>query len=107
MFLEDINNILNAGDVANLYAVDELDKIYSTMKPIVQDEGQQPTKTNLFMAYTKRVRSNIHMVICMRYAAPSYWLYDFSHFMVWYHLVVFESFFEGRKSYFIKSGDNF
>ena len=37
------------------------------MKPIVQDEGRQLTKTNLFMAYTKRVRSNIHMVICMRY----------------------------------------
>ena len=36
VFLEDINNVLNAGDVPNLYAFDELDKIYSTMKPIVQ-----------------------------------------------------------------------
>ena len=67
MFLEDINNVLNAGDVPNIYAPDELDTIYSTMKPIVQDEGLQPTKVNLFMSYTKRVRSNIHMVICMRY----------------------------------------
>ena len=37
------------------------------MKPIVMDAGQQPTKANLFSAYTKRVRSNIHLVICMRY----------------------------------------
>ncbi|XP_066927305.1 dynein axonemal heavy chain 1-like isoform X2 [Clytia hemisphaerica] len=65
IFLEDLNNVLNAGDVPNIYAPDELDTIYTTMKPIVQDEGLQPTKVNLFMTYTKRVRSNIHMVICM------------------------------------------
>ncbi|XP_064629143.1 dynein axonemal heavy chain 1-like isoform X2 [Lineus longissimus] len=64
-FLEDINNILNAGDVPNIYAIDELDNIYTTMKPIVQDLGLQPTKTNLFSAYTKRVRSNLHTVITM------------------------------------------
>lgn len=67
VFLEDLNNVLNAGDVPNIYAPDELDTIYSTMKPIVQDQGLQPTKVNLFMSYTKRVRSNIHMVICMRF----------------------------------------
>ena len=39
-FLEDINNILNSGDVPNLYAIDELDEIYTAMKPIVQDVGQ-------------------------------------------------------------------
>ena len=66
IFLEDLNNVLNAGDVPNIYAPDELDTIYSNMKPIVLDEGLQPTKVNLFMSYTKRVRSNIHMVICMR-----------------------------------------
>ena len=30
-FLEDINNILNSGDVPNIYANDELDKIYNEM----------------------------------------------------------------------------
>ena len=67
LFLEDINNILNSGDVPNIYALDDLDKIYHEMKPVVQDSGLQPTKANLFSAFTKRVRSNIHMVICMRY----------------------------------------
>ena len=67
-FIEDLNNILNSGDVPNIYALDELDKIFIDMKPIVLDAGQQPTKSNLFSAYTKRVRSNIHIVICMRYA---------------------------------------
>ena len=66
LFLEDINNVLNSGDVPNIYALDDLDKIYHEMKPVVQDSGLQPTKANLFSAFTKRVRSNIHMVICMR-----------------------------------------
>ena len=66
VFLEDINNILNSGDVPNIYPPEDLDKILNEMKPVVQDAGLQPTKANLFSAYTKRVRSNIHMVICMR-----------------------------------------
>ena len=41
------------------------------MKPVVLDSGLQPTKANLFSAYTKRVRSNIHLVICMR-SVPLY-----------------------------------
>ncbi|RUS78759.1 hypothetical protein EGW08_013475 [Elysia chlorotica] len=64
-FLEDINNILNSGDVPNIYGFDELESIYTDMKPIVQDAGMQPTKTNLFSAYTKRVRSNLHTVLTM------------------------------------------
>lgn len=65
-FLEDINNILNSGDVPNIYAFDDLESIYNAMKPVAQDAGMQPTKGNLYSAYTKRVRSNIHVVICMR-----------------------------------------
>ena len=64
-FLEDLNNVLNAGDVPNIYALDELDKIYTAMKPVVQEAGLQPTKTNLFSTYTKRVRSNLHTVVTM------------------------------------------
>ncbi|OCT85694.1 dynein heavy chain 1, axonemal [Xenopus laevis] len=64
-FLEDINNILNSGDVPNLYGPDELDQIVTVMKPVVQDMGQQPTKANLMAAYTRRVRGNIHTVLCM------------------------------------------
>ncbi|TGZ66131.1 hypothetical protein CRM22_005485 [Opisthorchis felineus] len=64
-FLEDINNLLNAGDVPNIYTLDDLDKIYDAMKTIAADQGLQPTKTNLFNCYTKRVRANLHTVITM------------------------------------------
>lgn len=66
-FLEDINNILNSGDVPNIYGFDEQEQIFTALKPVVQDLGLQPTKTNLFSAYTKRVRNNLHTVITMRY----------------------------------------
>ena len=65
-FLEDINNILNAGDVPNIYVNDEPDRILNAMRPLVLDMGQQPTKSNLFSAYTKRVRANLHLILCMR-----------------------------------------
>lgn len=65
-FLEDINNILSSGDTPNLYTLDEQDQIVNTMRPYIQEQGLQPTKANLMAAYTGRVRSNIHMVLCMR-----------------------------------------
>ncbi|ELV10380.1 Dynein heavy chain 1, axonemal [Tupaia chinensis] len=64
-FLEDINNVLNSGDIPNLYTADEQDQIVNTMRPSIQEQGLQPTKANLVAAYTGRVRSNIHMVLCM------------------------------------------
>ncbi|NXX67841.1 DYH1 protein, partial [Spizella passerina] len=64
-FLEDINNLLNSGDIPNIYSPEEEDQIMTAMKPIVRDLGQQPTKANLMAAYVARVRSNIHLVLCM------------------------------------------
>ena len=64
-FLEDLNNILNAGDVPNIYALDDQDAIFTAMKPLVQDAGLAATKTNFFATYTKRVRQNLHTVIAM------------------------------------------
>jgi dynein heavy chain len=64
-FLEDLNNILNSGDVPGIYESAEMDEIYLTMKPVVQAAGLAPTKSNLFSAYCRRVRRNIHCVVCM------------------------------------------
>ncbi|XP_074037842.1 dynein axonemal heavy chain 1 isoform X2 [Leptinotarsa decemlineata] len=64
-FLEDLNNILNSGDVPNVYQPDELDKIYQGMKGTLQELGLAATKSNLFAVYQKQVRSNLHNVITM------------------------------------------
>ncbi|KAJ1569497.1 Dynein heavy chain 1, axonemal [Cladochytrium tenue] len=63
--LEDINNILNGGDVPNIYAVDEMERIMNAMRPIAIDTGVTPTRENLFSMYIARVKSNLHLIICM------------------------------------------
>lgn len=65
--LEDLNNILSTGDIPNIYQSDEMDKIYQAMQAPAQEAGLQINKSNLFSAYMKAVRKNLHIVITMRY----------------------------------------
>lgn len=67
LFLEDINNILNSGDVPNIYQADELDKIFQAMRGHVQESGLQINRSNLLAAFQKVVRNNLHAVITMWY----------------------------------------
>ncbi|KAF5270064.1 hypothetical protein FQA39_LY08476 [Lamprigera yunnana] len=64
-FLEDLNNVLNSGDIPNIYQVEELDKIYQGMKGVLSELGIPLTKSNLFSTYQKQVRSSLHTVITM------------------------------------------
>ncbi|KAL6436551.1 hypothetical protein ACFW04_004787 [Cataglyphis niger] len=63
--LEDMNNILNSGDVPNIYQTDEIDKIYQAMRAPVQEAGLQINRSNLFSTYLKRIRNNLHIIIAM------------------------------------------
>ena len=64
-FLEDINNILNSGEVPNLFDDNELNSITAAMRPIAQAAGLPLTKVALYSVFVKRVRRNIHMALCM------------------------------------------
>lgn len=57
--LEDLNTILNNGDVPNIYQADEVDKIYQVMRAPVQEAELQINRSNLFSVYLKAVRSNL------------------------------------------------
>jgi dynein heavy chain, axonemal len=63
--VEDINNILNTGDLPNLYASDELESIMNACRVDCQKKKIPQTKINIFQQYLLRVRRNTHMVICM------------------------------------------
>jgi dynein heavy chain, axonemal len=63
--LEDINGILNTGDVPNLYNIEDLEAIATACKPDCAKKKLPPTKLNLFAQYLQRVKSNIHVVLCM------------------------------------------
>lgn len=63
--VEDINNILNSGDVANLYAAEDLEAIGSVCRVECQKKKIPPTKLNIFAQYLLRVRKNIHLCVAM------------------------------------------
>jgi len=63
--LEDINNVLNSGDIPNLYKTEDLEPINKVGRQICQEKGMQVTIMNMFQAYLGQVKRNIHMIIAM------------------------------------------
>ena len=63
--VEDINNILNSGDLPNLYGPEEMEQIMTTCRSDCQKKKIPPTKINIFSQYISRVRQNTHVVFCM------------------------------------------
>ncbi|KAA0178391.1 hypothetical protein FNF27_00240 [Cafeteria roenbergensis] len=62
-FLEDINNLLNSGDVPNLYAVDEMEQIINGVRPFCREAGIIDTRDNIMALYVQRVRERLHIVL--------------------------------------------
>jgi len=62
-FVEAINNVLNSGDVPNLYATEDFESISTSCRALCQQLGMQPTKANLFSAYLTRVKKNVHVTL--------------------------------------------
>ncbi len=63
--LEDVNNVLNSGDVPNLYGPEEMETIMTTCRRDCLAKRITPTKINIFAQYLIRVRQNIHVVVTM------------------------------------------
>lgn len=57
--LEDVNNILNSGDVPNLYGPEEMDRIMTACRPICAKKRIPATKLNVF-AQVWRISSTNH-----------------------------------------------
>jgi dynein heavy chain len=63
--LEDINNILNSGDVPNLYKTEDLDPVFKVGKLLCMEKGLAVSKMNMFQCYLGQVKKNMHMIIAM------------------------------------------
>eukprot|EP00929_Paragymnodinium_shiwhaense_P087552 TRINITY_DN476_c0_g8_i1.p1 TRINITY_DN476_c0_g8~~TRINITY_DN476_c0_g8_i1.p1 ORF type:complete len:2571 (-),score=771.76 TRINITY_DN476_c0_g8_i1:261-7973(-) len=72
-FVEAINNVLNSGDVPNLYGNEDFEEIATSCKTFcMQTLGMQPTKPNLFSAYLTRVKKNVHVVLAFSPVGDSF-----------------------------------
>ena len=64
-FLEDINNILNSGEVPNLWASDEKDLILNDTRPICAQLKRPEDNESVYKTFVERVRNNLHIILCM------------------------------------------
>ena len=64
-FVEDINGLLNAGDVPNLFAPDEKERVCAAVRPFAEKAGKPTSKDSLYAFFVDLVRSNLHLVLCM------------------------------------------
>ncbi|XP_066254312.1 dynein axonemal heavy chain 6 [Euwallacea similis] len=64
-FLEDIDNILNSGDVPNLFEAEEYEKVINSSRDSATKEGLPQERDHIYQYFISKVRSNLHLVICM------------------------------------------
>jgi dynein heavy chain, axonemal len=64
-FVEDVNNILNSGDVPGMFTADEKDRIAIDVRDWADKRGYSITKEGCFSSFIDRVRHNLHIVLSM------------------------------------------
>ena len=70
--LEDVNNVLNSGEVPGMYADDEKAKIVSDMRPVCEALGIPATKDKCWSTFVSRCQANLHIVLCMSPVGESF-----------------------------------
>ncbi|KAM9770210.1 dynein axonemal heavy chain 6 [Menidia menidia] len=65
-FLEDINNILNSGEVPSLFEKEELEQVLAATRPKAREAGiSEENRDEVFQYFIARVRERLHIVLCM------------------------------------------
>lgn len=64
-FVEDINSILNSGEITGLFPQDERDRLMSDFRPYAEERGAGETRDTMWRAFVGRVRDNLHLVLAM------------------------------------------
>lgn len=61
-FLEDINSILNSGEVPNLFEFDERERILGELRPLCRENELPEDRDSVSQFFINRVRDNLHIV---------------------------------------------
>ena len=87
--VEDINNILNAGEVPNLFAGDEVSSINESMQSKAKEFGvTDTTPSSLWRLFVQIVRQRLHLVLCMSPIGDAFTrLLDFARQLLHHRLV--------------------
>ena len=62
-FLEDINNLLNIGEVPNLWVVEDYEEILGDIRHIAKENKIEDTRESLLKFFVQLVRENLHIVL--------------------------------------------
>ncbi|KAG5489970.1 hypothetical protein JKF63_00089 [Porcisia hertigi] len=63
--LEDVNNLLNSGEVPNLFLGQEFDDLLNSMRPVCVAEGLPVDKVTIFARFVRSCRTQLHISLCM------------------------------------------
>jgi dynein heavy chain len=66
-FIEDVNGLLNSGDIPNLFQSDEKSQLIEKLLPIAIEEQKQGDSSpmQIYNYFIERVKKNLHIVLCM------------------------------------------
>ena len=64
-FLEDINNVLNTGEIPNLMLAEDKDKIIGDIRTAITDQKKTETNDLCNQLFINRVREYLHICLCM------------------------------------------
>eukprot|EP00971_Amphidinium_carterae_P066621 1319362-Amphidinium_carterae.1 len=62
-FLEDINNVLNTGEVPNLFAADEQEQVVTLVRPLAKAAGKADARDAIWQHFVQVVRESLHIVL--------------------------------------------
>lgn len=62
-FLEDVNNVLNTGEVPNLFAPDETEQIIGLVRPAAKAAGKVDARDVIWQHFVQLVREGLHIVL--------------------------------------------
>jgi dynein heavy chain len=62
--LEDLNNILNTGEISN-YLKEDKDRMGDSLTKIMQQLKRPVNPDYIYQFYIERLRDNFHIILCM------------------------------------------
>ncbi|KAG5501858.1 hypothetical protein JKF63_04128 [Porcisia hertigi] len=63
--LEDVNNLLNTGEVPNLMESEDVDQIVEAVRPYAVASGKRETRNTIFAHFVGMCRDQVHIVMAM------------------------------------------